>query len=978
MKKIALFIVGVVAAFATSCTQYQEVTEFEPITLGKEEYSVEGYTDKQFNVSLMALGKVEITTDCDWMSTPREYINPGVVGQFNVSCTANNTIDERVGTITLTTTDTGHKISYSKTITVTQGRGESRIEVYANEEEKDNFISVGAKKGKAKFYVKSNTDYTVKTDEDWIALSTTSGKGNISNASVVEFDYDGHTGSISRIGTITIQSADKSISVPFRVEQEIIERVWPQNTIRKSVDFEAADMIQVAIRTNISWTATVRPNVNWLKLTTASYTVEDPFAGAKTSYLRFAVEENSSNVERKAMITVSSSEYHTLNIEVTQSALATISIGNGEIYQVRYMEGQYSAPIVSGADWVASSDASWLRIATTSGGVTTDGDLAFEVDHNDSGQQREAHISVMIKDHESTKQTMTVVQDHTNTIYYTGSEIASFDNLTFDKPYTHTYNNTLKEGRLVFDGEVTTIGVVNTNASPSWSSATSIILPSTIKTIGDYAFFNCYSLRNIELPDTVTEIGASAFRYCHGLYEIKIPNGVTSIKDYTFNYCSSLRSVQLPETLTSIGKHAFYGCSALKSMELPNGINEIPEETFRGCTALETITVPNSVKVIGAYAFYECAALREFIIPEGVTTISSGLFHGCSSLSSVTIPSSITEFENQAFDGCTSMKKIYISDIVKWCKIVFGWDSHPFCQTTLQGEIYLNNTLLTSVSTDAMGITEIKDDCFYNCGSITSLQANCGIEDRAFYNCANLKTVTLGNTQYIGEYAFANSGVESIDFGNTSYIAHYAFSSCKGLNDIEIPNVQVIYPHAFSASGVNSVTLGSAGSKNSMTIKESAFEKCWSLTDVILNNTKEVVIDKKAFYDCMYLNNITLPYNLTKIGESAFEDCKVMLKSVVINSKAVIEARAFYGCLHLNNVTLGSDVVSIGENAFNECSSSFEVQSKAVEPPIGAASMFAVPTGDATLTISVPVGSVDKYKAATFWSDYENYITDGQ
>ena len=87
---------------------------------------------------------------------------------------------------------------------------------------------------------------------------------------------------------------------------------------------------------------------------------------------------------------------------------------------------------------------------------------------------------------------------------------------------------------------------------------------SGVTSIGNYAFYYCYSLSSVNIPDNVTSIGNFAFRYCYSLSSVNIPDNVTSIVISVFYYCYSLSSVNIPDNVTSIGNSAFYYCSSLK------------------------------------------------------------------------------------------------------------------------------------------------------------------------------------------------------------------------------------------------------------------------------------------------------------------------------------------------------------------------------------------------------------------------------
>ena len=95
---------------------------------------------------------------------------------------------------------------------------------------------------------------------------------------------------------------------------------------------------------------------------------------------------------------------------------------------------------------------------------------------------------------------------------------------------------------------------------------TSITIPNSVTSIGDYAFFYCSSLTSITIPNSVTSIGICAFSACYNLTSITIPNGVTSIGEWAFYGCSSLTSITIGNSVTSIGDYAFSWCPYLTSI----------------------------------------------------------------------------------------------------------------------------------------------------------------------------------------------------------------------------------------------------------------------------------------------------------------------------------------------------------------------------------------------------------------------------
>ena len=66
----------------------------------------------------------------------------------------------------------------------------------------------------------------------------------------------------------------------------------------------------------------------------------------------------------------------------------------------------------------------------------------------------------------------------------------------------------------------------------------SYIIPSSVTSIGDHAFYDCCSLSEIVIPSSITSIGDSAFSWCDSLSEIVIPSSVTSIGKGAFCHCN--------------------------------------------------------------------------------------------------------------------------------------------------------------------------------------------------------------------------------------------------------------------------------------------------------------------------------------------------------------------------------------------------------------------------------------------------------
>ena len=165
------------------------------------------------------------------------------------------------------------------------------------------------------------------------------------------------------------------------------------------------------------------------------------------------------------------------------------------------------------------------------------------------------------------------------------------------------------------------------------------------------------SFNELQYFTGLTSIGADAFRYCSGLTSVTIPSSVTSIGDYAFQY-TGLTSLIIPSSVTSIGTYSIADCTSLTSVSIPSSLQIISHGAFGGCSNLTSVTFPEGVTGIGENAFGHCFGLTSVIFPSSVTSIGDYAFRYCSGLTSVTIPSSVTNIGSYAFENCESLTEV--------------------------------------------------------------------------------------------------------------------------------------------------------------------------------------------------------------------------------------------------------------------------------------------------------------------------------
>ena len=193
------------------------------------------------------------------------------------------------------------------------------------------------------------------------------------------------------------------------------------------------------------------------------------------------------------------------------------------------------------------------------------------------------------------------------------------------------------------------------------------INPNT-RLIHSEAFYNCSRLTSIVIPSSITSIGYEAFYGCSNLTSIVIPASVMSIGDMTFYNCSKLASITVEQgneyyhssgncLIETSTKMLILGC---KNSVIPidGSVTSIGRGAFYGCNTLTSITIPDVVTSIGAFAFWNCSSLTSIVIPNNATIISTQVFRGCSSLTSVVIPGSVNRIDYETFYNCSSLTSI--------------------------------------------------------------------------------------------------------------------------------------------------------------------------------------------------------------------------------------------------------------------------------------------------------------------------------
>lgn len=176
---------------------------------------------------------------------------------------------------------------------------------------------------------------------------------------------------------------------------------------------------------------------------------------------------------------------------------------------------------------------------------------------------------------------------------------------------------------VIADGKEIPVTEIASNAfSSSW--ITGVMIPESVKIIGNEAFSECLALEWVEMPAEMESIGYRAFYGCEYLTSITIPEGITELKSAAFQNCKALDFIILPSSLQKISDRVFKACESLSGVQLPADLQIIGDEAFHSCKELSTIIVEN-LSELGSNAFANCESLKFFCIGN-VETVGNGIF----------------------------------------------------------------------------------------------------------------------------------------------------------------------------------------------------------------------------------------------------------------------------------------------------------------------------------------------------------------
>lgn len=463
-------------------------------------------------------------------------------------------------------------------------------------------------------------------------------------------------------------------------------------------------------------------------------------------------------------------------------------------------------------------------------------------------------------------------------------------------------------------------------------------------------------LTDLDLSDArIVSGGESYGTKSEGGVETEMFTSDDELGDFLFAYVPNLQKIVLPTGIKTIGTRPFQGCDKLQKI-IADGKNYADKDG---------VLFTKDGKKLVLYPIAYSPKMSIYQIPDGTTTIGESAFLETTT-ANIIIPNTLTTIEGYAFDNSN------ISQL-----------NLPASVTSIDPTAYAAVTLTRITVDEANPAFSAADNVLYNKDKTALLryasmqtkksfdipQTVTSIGDYAFYRATMLKNLTIpSQLKSVGDYAICQTGIKSIDLPETvDEIGDDALSYNDSLTTVTLPSkVSKMGTYALSENG----ELLSADLPEGVTDLTGMFYDDLKLTKVTIPQTVKTV-GYGAFYNCQSLLAIDVPETVDSIGQYAFEFCSRIDSLSIPEGVKTLPYACFMWDRGLEKISLPSTLAYVGDFAFVGTGMLAEVKLPAVTPPAVSEVNVFFQSNPGNCKLLVPKASVDAYKAAYGWKDFQ-------
>lgn len=316
------------------------------------------------------------------------------------------------------------------------------------------------------------------------------------------------------------------------------------------------------------------------------------------------------------------------------------------------------------------------------------------------------------------------------------------------------------------------------------------------------------------------------------------------------------------------------------TINFDDAVHAIKDGAFKNNKFIRKITIKGNIQTIGEEAFANSNI--EEVVFEGNfkgLTIGAGAFRNCVRITTITLPDNVEQIGNNVFEGCYNLTNLaYSAEIPLGRLFTTVNPQNDNWYKAEQGGVtyYLPKKLKEIVVTNTA--TAIADFAFQNASQLTKVTLATAKDDKpytteignyAFANDARPQTaiaVDLSAVERIGNSAFMNSSISTVEFNALKELGVDAFNNTKNVTVVDFSKAPIdnVSAGAFANSSIARVNLG--GIK---TIAMSAFAD--SQLSIVSDGDSVESIKKMAFYKTK-INSVGIFQNVVDIEEKAFHE----------------------------------------------------------------------------------------------------------